>query len=194
MILSDREITSLIDNGELTFNPPLDKEQLKGSAVDLRLGYNFSAYPYDASNLPENVRSIFSQTVDLRDEPRVVDFISHLRRVHNRTLKDGESIDIQPRSLLLAETLETFNLPNNIAARIEGRSTYARLGLAVHQTAPSVKPGWSGRLTLEIVNNGPFVYRLYPRMKLCQLIMERMVTPVDSPEHSAWQNLEFGPQ
>lgn len=194
MILSDREITGLIDSGELTFNPPLDKEQLKGSAVDLRLGYNFSAYPYDASNLPENIRSIFSQTVDLRDEPSVVDFITHLRRVHNRTLQDGQSIEIQPRSLLLAETLETFNLPNDVAARIEGRSTYARLGLAVHQTAPSVKPGWSGQLTLEIVNNGPFVYRLYPRMKLCQLILERMVTPVGSPEPSAWQNLTFGQQ
>lgn len=194
MILSDREITDLIDNGVLTFSPPLDKEQLKGSAIDLRLGYNFSTYPYDTSGLPENIRTIFSQTVDLRDEPRVVEFIGHIRRESNQTLTDGQGIEIQPRSLLLAETLETFNLPNNVAARIEGRSTYARLGLAVHQTAPSVKPGWSGQLTLEIVNNGPFVYRLYPRMKLCQLILERMATPVDSLEPSVWQNLTFGPQ
>ena len=193
MVLSDREITALIDDGKLTFNPPLDKEQLKGSAIDLRLGYNFSAYPYDTSSLPESIRSIFSQTVDLRDERRVVEFISHLRRESNQTLADGQGIEIQPRSLLLAETLETFNLPNDIAGRIEGRSTYARLGLAVHQTAPSVKPGWSGQLTLEIVNNGPFVYRLYPRMKLCQLILERMATPVESPEQSEWQNLTFGP-
>jgi hypothetical protein len=51
VILSDREITDLIDSGELTFNPPLDKEQLKGSAIDLRLGYNFSAYPKEEAHI-----------------------------------------------------------------------------------------------------------------------------------------------
>ena len=191
MILTDREITELIQSGRLTFNPSLDADQIKATAIDLRLGYNFSTYPYDSSSLPENVRSILSQAVDLRDEGKVVEFINYLRRENNRTLQPGQPIEIQPRSLLLAETLEEFKLPNDIAARIEGRSTYARLGLAVHQTAPSVKPAWSGQLTLEIVNNGPFTYRLYPGMRLCQLILERLESPILSPERSAWQDLRL---
>ena len=191
MILTDREIIQLIQAGSLNFSPPLAADQVKSSAIDLRLGYNFSVYPYDTSGLPESVRSILSQTVDLSDESKVVQFINYLRRENNRTLKDGQSIDIAPRSLLLAETLEDFKLPDNIAARIEGRSTYARLGIAVHQTAPSVKPAWSGQLTLEIVNNGPFTYRLYPGMRLCQLILERLDSAVQTPDKSAWQNLKL---
>ena len=74
---------------------------------------------------------------------------------------------------------------------VEGRSIYARLGLTVHQTAPSVKPGWSGQLTLEVVNNGPFTYRLYPKMYLCQLILERLSSPALIVEESAWGNLHF---
>lgn len=176
----------------MTFSPSLDVDQVKASAIDLRLGYNFSIYPYDTSLLPETVRSIISQTVDLRDESKVVQFIDTLRRENNKTLSDGEYIEIEPRSFLLAETLEDFSLPDNIAARIEGRSTYARLGIAVHQTAPSVKPSWSGQLTLEIVNNGPFTYRLYPKMRLCQLILERLGTSVRTPDKSTWENLKPG--
>ena len=121
MILTDREITVLIENKGLTFNPLLEASQIKASAIDLRLGYNFSVYPYDTSGLPESVRSMFSQTVDLRDESKVVEFIGYLRHQNNKTLQDGESIEIQPRSLLLAETLEDFNLPNNIAASTTSR-------------------------------------------------------------------------
>jgi dCTP deaminase len=192
MILTDREITALMQSGELTFSPPLEADQVKASAIDLRLGYNFSVYPYDTSNLPEAIRSILSQTVDLRDESKVVQFISTLRRQHNKTLQDGAPIELPRGALLLAETLEDFKLPDNIAARIEGRSTYARLGIAVHQTAPSVKPGWSGQLTSEIVNNGPFTYKLYPKMRLCQLILEQLGTSVNIPDKSTWQNLKFG--
>ena len=192
MILSDREITALIQDGNLTFAPQLETDQIKASAIDLRLGYNFSAYPHETFRLPESARSIFSQTVDLQDESKVVEFISELRRTNNRTLHDGQSIDIEPRTLLLAETLEDFKLPNDIAARVEGRSTYARLGISIHQTAPSVKPAWSGQLTLEIFNNGPFTYRLYPGMRLCQLILERVESAVRTPDTSVWQNLRLG--
>ena len=188
MILTDGDIWDLIQEKVVVFSPPLEVDQVKASAIDLRLGHNFSIYPYNTASLPEPVRSILTQTVDLRDETKVVQFIDTLRRENNQRLNDGESIDIEPRSFLLAETLEDFNLPDNIAARIEGRSTYARLGIAVHQTAPSVKPLWSGQLTLEIVNNGPFTYKLYPRMKLCQLILERLEKSVRTPDKSTWEN------
>ncbi len=132
MILTDGEIWERIEDNSLTFNPPLNPDQVKASAIDLRLGHNFSVYPFDSTGLPESVRSILSQTVDLRDESKVVNFIDTLRRENNQYLPLGASIELAPRSFLLAETLEDFSLPDNIAARIEGRSTYARLGIAVH--------------------------------------------------------------
>ena len=192
MILTDGEIWELIKAGTIVFTPSLEPDQVKASSIDLRLGYNFSVYPYDTSTMPESVKSILSQIVDLHDEPTVVQFIDDMRRRNNKTLAEGDSIEILPRSFLFAETLEDFNIPNDLAGRIEGRSTYARLGLTVHQTAPSVKPGWKGQLTLEMVNNGPFTYRLYPRMRLCQLILERLGKSVQSPDESTWQDMRFG--
>ena len=191
MILSDGEIWELIKDNIIVFTPPLEADQVKSSAIDLRLGYSFTVYPYDVSHLPEAVRSILSQTVDLRDEATTQQFILAMRNAYTKTLKDRDSINIPPRSFLLAETLEDFNLPEDIAGRIEGRSTYARLGLTVHQTAPSVHPGWSGQLTLEMVNNGPFTYKLYPRMRLCQLILERLGKPIQSPDRSTWENAHY---
>ena len=191
MILSGNDILDLIASGRLPFNPPLPERQIGNSSIDLRLGYNFAFYPSLTAGLPANVGAIVSQIIDLGDETWVSDFIVRVRQANNRTLRDGEYIDIQPRAFLLAETLESFTLPNDLAGRVEGRSIYARLGLTVHQTAPSVKPGWAGQLTLEIVNNGPFTYRLYPGMRLCQLILEQLSSPAPTPEQSTWSNLRF---
>lgn len=191
MILSRTDLRGLIDDGILAFSPPLEDKQIGAAAIDLRLGYNFAAYPTAPAGLAGNVGAIVSQTVDLGDEALVVEFIRQLRQDNNRTLRPGEYIEVQPRAFLLAETLESFTLPADLAARVEGRSIYARLGLTVHQTAPSVKPGWAGQLTLEIVNNGPFTYRLYPGMRLCQLILERMTGPAHSTAPGTWENLSF---
>ena len=191
MVLSEKDIRELLVSGRLAFRPPLEEQQLGVSAIDLRLGYNFAFYPTLAAGLPANVSAIFNQTVDLGDEALVQDFISRVRRANNRRLGDGDYIEIRPGAFLLAETLESFTLPDNLAARVEGRSIYARLGLTVHQTAPTVKPGWAGQLTLEIVNNGPFTYRLYPGMHLCQLILEQLSSPALVSEQSAWGNLRL---
>ena len=192
MVLSEKDIRELLVSGRLAFQPPLaEDKQVGSSAIDLRLGYNFASYPTLTAGLPANVGAIFDQTVDLGDEALVQDFINRVRQANNRRLGDGDSIEIRPGAFLLAETLESFTLPDNLAARVEGRSIYARLGLTVHQTAPTVKPGWAGQLTLEIVNNGPFTYRLYPRMYLCQLILEQLSSPALVSEQSAWGNLRL---
>lgn len=191
MVLSGRDIQELLAAGQLDFRPPLEDLQVGTAAIDLRLGYNFAFYPTLAAGLPANVGAILEQTVDLGDEALVRGFIDRVRRANNRRLGDGDSIEIRPGAFLLAETLESFTLPDNLAARVEGRSIYARLGLTVHQTAPTVKPGWAGQLTLEIVNNGPFTYRLYPGMLLCQLILEQLSSPALVPEQSVWGNLRL---
>ena len=191
MVLSEGDIQLLMASGRLAFQPPLLDKQVGSSAIDLRLGYNFASYPTLAAGLPANVGAILDQTVDLGDESLARDFINRVRQANNRRLGDGDYIEIRPGAFLLAETLESFTLPDNLAARVEGRSIYARLGLTVHQTAPTVKPGWAGQLTLEIVNNGPFTYRLYPRMYLCQLILEQLSSPALVSEQSAWGNLRL---
>ena len=68
-------------------------------------------------------------------------------------------------------------LPNFLAGRVEGRSTPARLGLSVHQSAPTVHPTFHGRLQLELSNEGPFTLKLYPGQTICQLIVETMSLP-----------------
>lgn len=191
MVLSEKDIRELLASGQLDFQPPLVGKQVGTAAIDLRLGYNFAFYPTLAAGLPASVGAILDQTVDLGDEALVRGFIDRVRQANNRRLGDGDSIEIRPRAFLLAETLESFTLPDNLAARVEGRSIYARLGLTVHQTAPTVKPGWAGQLTLEIVNNGPFTYRLYPGMHLCQLILEQLSSPALAPEQSVWGNLRL---
>jgi dCTP deaminase len=87
---------------------------------------------------------------------------------------------LEPRQFVLGSTLETVGLPiiggskTCLAARIEGKSSRARFGLLVHFTAPTVHPGWSGTLTLEMINLGPATFLLSPGMRIAQLIVEEV--------------------
>jgi dCTP deaminase len=100
------------------------------------------------------------------------------------------SFTLQPNEFALAWTQETIGLPNFLCARVEGRSTLARLGLSVHQTAPTVHATFSNRLQLELRNSGPFPLRLYPGMKVCQLIVETMTSPSVSVLQSIHQGVQ----
>ena len=95
-----------------------------------------------------------------------------------RTIVDGESFPIEPGAFVLAWTRERIGLPNFfLAARVEGRSTLARLGLSVHQPAPIVHPTFDERLQLEMTNAGPYTLRLYPGQAIGQLVVETMSLP-----------------
>jgi len=95
------------------------------------------------------------------------------------TLTDEAPYSLKPRQFILGRTLERIELPTDkgtphLAARIEGKSSWARCGLMVHFTAPTVHPGWAGPLTLEIINLGPMTFVLRPRMRIAQLIVEEV--------------------
>ena len=78
--------------------------------------------------------------------------------------------EIKPGDFVLARTLESITVSRSMIARVEGRSTYARVGLSMHQTAPWIQPGWSGCIILELKNNGPLTIKLTPvRDRLCQI-------------------------
>ena len=84
----------------------------------------------------------------------------------------------------LAQTYEKIKVPRNMIARVEGRSTYARVGLSMHQTAPWIQPGWSGQIILELMNNGPLSIKLTPTIdRPCQLTFFRLTSEL-SEEHA----------
>ena len=91
---------------------------------------------------------------------------------------DG-SVIIKPNDFILAQTYERIHLPreSNLAARVEGRSSSARLGLVVHLSAPTIHAGFPGKITLEIINHGPTKIRLFPQKdRICQLIFEQVLS------------------
>lgn len=92
-------------------------------------------------------------------------------------LEDGHDYRLEPGRLVIGRTLEYMTLPDHLAGRIEGRSTLARLGLAVHVTAPTVIAGFEGRLYLEIYNVGPFPIMLRSNMRIAQLVLEHTGLP-----------------
>jgi deoxycytidine triphosphate deaminase len=94
---------------------------------------------------------------------------------------DLESFVLHPGNFILAVTYESIRVPNNMIALIEGRSTYARVGLSMHQTAPWIQPGWSGPIILEIMNNGPLDIKLTLLIdRPCQLTFSELKTELPS--------------
>jgi dCTP deaminase len=77
-------------------------------------------------------------------------------------------------------------LPRYLGGRVEGRTRFARLGLEVHSTAPTIRAGWDGRIMLELKNVGPLIIQLHPGARICQLILERVLTPPSRPADSSF--------
>lgn len=167
MILSDRDIKKALKEGRIVVKPKPDlKVQLGSSSLDLRLGNDFLAFkhrkrpfvdPFDAST-----------TDGMNEEIRI-------------TAKDPYVI--HPNEFVLASTLEWVEWSDDLAARVEGRSSLGRLGLVVHSTASHIDAGWRGNITLELRNIGMVPILLYPKMRICQLMFEPLSSPAEVPYH-----------
>jgi len=88
---------------------------------------------------------------------------------------------IHPNEFVLASTLEWVEWADDLAARVEGRSSLGRLGLVIHSTAGHIDAGWRGALTLELRNIGMMPILLYPKMRVCQLVFEPLSSPAETP-------------
>jgi len=97
------------------------------------------------------------------------------------TIRDEEPFVIRPGKFCLGSTVESITLPDDIVARVDGKSSLGRLGLLVHATAGYVDPGWTGRLTLELSNQSQMPIALYYGMRIAQISFLRLSTPVDRP-------------
>lgn len=160
-VLSDRTIKEELAAGRLVIEP-LDEANIQPASIDLQLDLVFRIF-----------RVTRRPFVDVRQP---MDDLTELV-----TIEDDEPFIIQPGTFVLGSTLESVTLPDDIVARVDGRSSLGRLGLLVHATAGYVDPGWTGKLTLELSNQSQMPIALYYGMKISQISFLRMSTPVDRP-------------
>lgn len=165
MILSDRDIKEALKSKRIIIKPSPDlQKQLGSCSIDLRLGNTFrvfeqSRYPYI--------------------DPSEKDYSNEITKVI-KVGKDGSFI-MQPGEFVLAVTLETVKIPNDLMGRLEGRSSLGRLGLVVHSTASIFDPGWDGKPVLELGNLGRMAIKLTCGMRICAMTFEELSSPSDIP-------------
>lgn len=164
MILSDGQIEEAIRVGSIKIDPEVHPSQYDSSTLNLRVGDDFRTWK-SSLRAKGTAHSIELDSIDLAD---IIDYTDPVLPV------DG-IVTIKPDAFVLVRTLEHVSLPleSRLAARVEGRSKQARLGMTVHITAPTIHAGFAGKITLEIKNFGPFELKVIPNeTRLCQLIFE----------------------
>jgi dCTP deaminase len=169
MILSDKDIRQAIADGRVKITTPEAGpfEHIHASSMDFRLGNTFKLYEH----------SKFA----VLDPMNPDSFAGNMRTI---TVPDGESFIVQPGEFVLGVTQEQITLPDDLVARVEGRSSLGRLGIIIHSTAGFVDPGFSGTITLEISNLNRLPVALYPGMRICQIAFEEMTSAAETPYHS----------
>jgi dCTP deaminase len=161
VILSDRTIREEIDQGRIEIDP-FDPACIQPSSVDLHVDATFRVF--------HNARYPY---IDVKKE------MSDLTELVE--VKDGEPFILHPGEFVLGSTLERVRLPDDVVARLEGKSSLGRLGLLIHSTAGYVDPGWDGYLTLELSNVANLPITIYPGMKIGQISFFRLSTAAETP-------------
>ncbi len=176
MILSKSDIRESVAKGRIRFSPSLQEEQWGQASIDLRLGHTFVSL--------KKVKGLIVSVADGLDPVIQAKLWNTKELPQSHELdEEVETFTLHPGRFVLAMTYEHVTVPNDLIARIEGRSTYARVGLSVHQTAPWLQPGWKGHITLEIMNNGPLPIILTPlKDRPCQITFSRLSSPVSEDQ------------
>ena len=165
MLLSDISIHKALAEGRIIIDP-LMEGGVQPSSVDLRVDRYFRVFRND--------------TTPYIDPKLAQEDLTELVEVG----RDGAFI-LHPGEFVLGSTLERVALPDDLVARLEGKSSLGRLGLLIHSTAGFVDAGWDGHLTLELSNVANLPITVYPGMKIGQISFLRMTTPADQPYGSA---------
>jgi dCTP deaminase len=165
VLLSDRDIRSEIQSGRVAVEP-FDEAMIQPSSVDVRLDKYFRVF--------ENHKySVIDPSIEQAELTREV------------VAEDDEAFILHPGEFVLASTYEVITLPDDIAGRLEGKSSLGRLGLLTHSTAGFIDPGFSGHITLELSNVANLPVKLYPGMKIGQLCLIKLSSPAEHPYGSA---------
>ncbi|KQX73975.1 MULTISPECIES: dCTP deaminase [Aeromicrobium] len=161
MLLSDRDILAEIEAGRVGLDP-FDPGMIQPSSIDVRLDKFFRVF--DNHKYPH-----IDPAADQSDLTREIEVAS------------GEEFILHPGEFVLGSTYELVTLPDDIAARLEGKSSLGRLGLLTHSTAGFIDPGFSGHVTLELANVATLPIKLYPGMKIGQVCYFRLSSAADNP-------------
>jgi len=161
VVLSDRSIRRLVEQGRIGIEP-YEPELMQPSSLDVRVDRYFrvfrnSRYPFI---------DVKAQQEDLTEVVEV---------------EDEEAFILHPGEFVLGSTLERVTLPDDLVARLEGKSSLGRLGLLIHSTAGFIDPGWDGHVTLELSNVANLPITIYPGMKIGQLSFVQLSEPAERP-------------
>lgn len=155
MVLSDRDIRTYVETGDLTIEP-YDRSNVEPASVDLRLGSDF--------------KSVKGKSVAALSDDDPFNYI-----------EKQPPVTLPQEGFMLATTYERVEIPNTLVAHVLGRSSLGRMGVSVHQTAGYIDPGFAGQITLELSNHGPAPVRLRPGDRICQIVFEELSSPAASP-------------
>jgi dCTP deaminase len=159
VVLSDRDIRAEIEAGRIVIDPFIP-DAVQPSSVDLHLDRRFRVF--------RNSRYPF---IDVRaDQPDMTELVE---------IAGDEPFILHPGEFVLGSTFERVGVPNDLVARLEGKSSLGRLGLLIHSTAGYVDPGWEGNLTLELSNVANLPITLYDGMKIGQISFQRLSSPAE---------------
>jgi dCTP deaminase len=161
VLLSDRDLQAEIKAGRLALEP-FEPDLVQPSSIDVRLDRMFRVF----NNVKYTHIDPSIQQDDLTSEVCTA---------------DGEPFVLHPGEFVLGSTLEVVTLPDDLAARLEGKSSLGRLGLVTHSTAGFIDPGFSGHVTLELSNLANLPITLWPGMKIGQICVFRLSSPADHP-------------
>lgn len=165
MLLSDRDIRAELEAGRIGLDPSAD-DMIQPSSVDVRIDRYFRLF--------DNHKYPYIDPAE--DQPDLTRLIE---------VKPDEPFILHPGEFVLGATYEQVTLPDDIAARLEGKSSLGRLGLLTHSTAGFIDPGFSGHVTLELSNMATLPIKLWPGMKIGQLCFFKLSSPAEKPYGSA---------
>ena len=161
MLLSDRDIRAELDSGRVVLDP-YDPAMIQPSSIDIRLDRLFRLFD-------NHKYAVIDPSLDQPDLTRLVE------------VEKGEPLILHPGEFILGSTYEAVTLPDDIAARLEGKSSLGRLGLLTHSTAGFIDPGFTGHVTLELSNMATLPIALWPGMKVGQLCFFRLSSAAEFP-------------
>jgi dCTP deaminase len=161
VVLSDRTISRLLGEGRIVIDP-YDDALLQPSSVDVRVDRYFRVF-----------RNNLYPFIDVKEEQ---EGLTELLEIDDET-----PFILHPGEFVLGSTLERIALPDDVVARLEGKSSLGRLGLLIHSTAGFIDPGWDGHVTLELSNVASLPITIYHGMKIGQISFMQMTEPAETP-------------
>ena len=175
-VLNDAEIRNFLNKGKIVIEPMPEDIQIQPASVDLRLDD-----AYIIIN-PMKIPYFDSKGDNIPDTSKIQRFTKE------------KPLVLQPHMFVLCQTMEKVKIPPNLLARVEGRSSIGRLGVAIHITAGFIDPGFEGNITLEVVNLNNIPVILYPKQRVCQIVFEELTAESERPygsNHNKYQGQRY---